>query len=859
MPAISLLGTDYATLDAWWDAENTNDYSGAGPILEVPAGLAAMLTANHQFRYGTVSKATIRAVSGDEFVGSMASPASIATLDCGGFELDFRNDNIIFEDIYLTNFTVDNTGDTWANCGFRRCGVDGYLDLDQAFAAAGMFGEDTTFILNSGEASTERVINIRNACDLNLLRCTVINKAGGGSDGAVFNRSTLAISIVQTVIYSPTNNAYATLDSPPAPTTSNNAASDASLPGAVITNITSAIFENYATGDYRIKNDSAPATMGTPAGAFIVPTVQVSPQLDSNIPDLPIGEGAASSYDTSAHFSDGNPSDTLTFSILPDISLVTGFSFNTATGVVTWDGTQVQAGAIDYTVTADDGEVGNTPATDVFAVTVTAAVPGINNIDIDNIIYAGQTAVTINASNLDTNPTVKTATLGGKALTVTNWNAGMPVVDIATHIDLRPGIGYQLAVTDDTGTVTLDNVMLVAPIGWLEIIWDGTIPDLPSTKSLYESSITDAEIGNYTMIAGDVPIYETMADLTYDAQTKPIIFPPHDVTHSFKIWKAATSEYTPVSTMTWLDGGVVADIIAPDFVTGPVAAIIAQSTFDINFTPDEGGSFRYVVLANGATTPTVDEVLAGTGNAGATPAFATALLSMSEGTPISTTASGLGINTEYDVHLAVTDATGNKRLAAVIDVTTSSVNAGPIVTAPADTTLEFPNGGAGLAHDSANFLAWLALATVTDDASVVTVSPDLAGLPNPITAGVWSVEFNSTPDAEALVGQDTAQLTVAEAIVNIPQRAVITGVVNYLNDPVTQLYEHWVITDSDPEMVLKTGGTANAIDAGEFFLVTAGGGQVSAPNAVLGNTYTLVAFTTDKTHVIHIPVTIVAE
>ena len=43
MPAISLLGTDYASLDAWWDAESGNDYGGAGPILEVPAGLGAMM------------------------------------------------------------------------------------------------------------------------------------------------------------------------------------------------------------------------------------------------------------------------------------------------------------------------------------------------------------------------------------------------------------------------------------------------------------------------------------------------------------------------------------------------------------------------------------------------------------------------------------------------------------------------------------------------------------------------------------------------------------------------------------------------------------------------------------------------
>jgi len=55
-----------------------------------------------------------------------------------------------------------------------------------------------------------------------------------------------------------------------------------------------------------------------------------------------------------------------------------------------------------------------------------AAPRSITDIDTDNDVQAGQTAVTITGSSLDTGPVTQTATLGGQALTITNWNSGSP-------------------------------------------------------------------------------------------------------------------------------------------------------------------------------------------------------------------------------------------------------------------------------------------------------------------------------------------------------------------------------------------------------------------------------------------------
>ena len=99
--------------------------------------------------------------------------------------------------------------------------------------------------------------------------------------------------------------------------------------------------------------------------------VNTDPVLDTPQSDIEVQVGQIGSVLVGDNFSDANPGDTLTFSISPNINAVTGFTFNTTTGAVIYDGSQVVGAAVSYTVEADDGGGGTLPTT-TFDVTVIA-------------------------------------------------------------------------------------------------------------------------------------------------------------------------------------------------------------------------------------------------------------------------------------------------------------------------------------------------------------------------------------------------------------------------------------------------------------------------------------------------------
>lgn len=281
MPAISLLGTDYATISAWWTAEKDNDYTGAGPILEIPAGVVDTFAATFQFRYGTASKYTIRAAAGSEVNGNCSNEAVIAVINVAGNDWDFRNNNIEFQDVYIKGVDFTSSGDSYNNLTFRRCVVFGHLEM--VGVAPDVYGPGSVFIQNQATSGVlnSTAIYPRGAIAFNGVNTTIVDFTATNGGGAFRNRSTAVQTLVNAVVIGVNTTAYVTLDTPPAPTVTNCAASDATLPGAVITNLTTAIFENFAAGDYRIKNDSAPALLATPAGAFIAPSDTAAPVLSA--------------------------------------------------------------------------------------------------------------------------------------------------------------------------------------------------------------------------------------------------------------------------------------------------------------------------------------------------------------------------------------------------------------------------------------------------------------------------------------------------------------------------------------------------------------------------------------------------
>jgi len=139
-----------------------------------------------------------------------------------------------------------------------------------------------------------------------------------------------------------------------------------------------------------------------------------------------------------------------------------------------------------------------------------------------------------------------------------------------------------------------------------------------------------------------------------------------------------------------------ADITAPDFTAGtPLISEVTDSTFKVSVTVDEDCDCRHVVLFDGASPPTDDEVLAGTGNGGAAAVMVSTLHSAVADLEHIHQFSSLTGGTSYDVYVAAVDAAGNKRLSTVLSVTTLAGDTTPpeftllTTTESAEATLTF--------------------------------------------------------------------------------------------------------------------------------------------------------------------------
>ncbi|SVB03603.1 uncharacterized protein METZ01_LOCUS156457, partial [marine metagenome] len=119
-------------------------------------------------------------------------------------------------------------------------------------------------------------------------------------------------------------------------------------------------------------------------------------------------------------------------------------------------------------------------------------------------------------------------------------------------------------------------------------------------------------------------------------------------------------------------------IAAPAFAEGyPVASNVSDDNFEIKAKTDKAGTIYYVVLTNGAATPTAAEVKAGTDASGNTDSVAVAgstTLTAETEKSVSITSS-ISSGTSYDVYVVVEDNSSSPLLqssASLIEITTSS-------------------------------------------------------------------------------------------------------------------------------------------------------------------------------------------
>lgn len=514
-------------------------------------------------------------------------------------------------------------------------------------------------------------------------------------------------------------------------------------------------FVDRAANDYTFASGSVLIGTASTPGENIgsdqeTAEANVDPVIDTAFSDATVAAGAVGSVSLASNVSDANPGDTLTFTVSP--ALPSGITLSAA-GLLAWDGSQVITASANHTITVSDGNGGTYP-TDVIAVEVTPLVPTINSIDTDNHVLAGQAAAVISAIGIDSSPSTQTITLGGEALTVTDWNSGDPIVTIPLHINLQWGQVYQLALTDDTGTTTLNGITLTAPAGWTQVVYDGTALDEAATESFFEHAKTDVDAGSFTMVSGDILIFEDATGLTVDTQTLPSVDPAATVTGGYKIWDVSEATYTGLSTYTFTDDGAPSVVnVAPVMTAQPAARTIEEGS---------AGSVFFHAAASGVPAPTI----------------------------------------QWEK-----DARGNGVFTEIVGATSS-----PLTVSGALLTVAANNGD-----------QYRALLT----------------------------------NSEGSVISDVVVLTVTAPGVVLVKKALITGIVGVSGNPVTQLYNHWYITNSDIEDRNKAGVAVTVAGAGTALQVTTGAGEVLTPDAVVAGEYTLEAYTDDKTHVMRSTVTII--
>lgn len=315
----------------------------------------------------------------------------------------------------------------------------------------------------------------------------------------------------------------------------------------------------------------------TPGSAMVLTNINYveaapansDPVLDTPHADVSITENAVGSIDFGANFSDADL-DTLSFSISPDISLLTGWSFNTTTGVASHDGTQAVASSVNYTITADDGN-GGTPATDVVAIEVTAV--------------SAETIALIVAS-------------------LPAWSNFLP----GTHT---------ISVEWDGGTVTFDHEFTL-PAGWSMVQANGA-------GSGSDTSLAKHFLDTYGITVTASDYYAFTAEVTVGADGEP------DTATDFtaRLWDDSAGQWTTAySYVAYVDetaptvqilnapasvsdtsafnvtvefsedvtGFVVGDISVTNATLSNFAAVDGN-TYTVDVTPDEGGNIAINVGA----------------------------------------------------------------------------------------------------------------------------------------------------------------------------------------------------------------------------------------------------------------------
>ncbi len=319
-----------------------------------------------------------------------------------------------------------------------------------------------------------------------------------------------------------------------------------------------------------------------------------------------------------------------------------------------------------------------------------------------NVVSSGNAAVTVTGSN-------QTIALNGLTLASTTYHVFIYEED---SIGNESSVVTNSAAVDATAPTLINQALAQTDSDDLQITYQsnetGTLYYVVTTNS---STPTQAQIlagndqsGTSTNVvsSGNAAVTVTGSDQTIALNGLTLASTTY---HVFIYEEDATGNESSVVT-----NSAAVDTTAPSFENStPSAASIGTNNFTLNTDIDEVGDIFYVVVADGATTPTSTEVVNGTGNGGAAAVTSDNASVSSGGFTNAFSVTGLTAETDYDVYVVARDQVSNLQASpTLVNVSTSaipsfSVNAPSVAEGTAgSTTLTFtvvldssaPAGGA---------------------------------------------------------------------------------------------------------------------------------------------------------------------
>ncbi|WP_409311494.1 DUF4347 domain-containing protein, partial [Pectobacterium sp. B1J-3] len=290
--------------------------------------------------------------------------------------------------------------------------------------------------------------------------------------------------------------------------------------------------------------------------------------------------------------------------------------------------------------------------------TVSITGAALSNSDMGNLL-SGMTY-----GNSSDNPGNATRTVTLTQLTDSGSSNNTVAPNISSAITVVP-------VNDAPTDLALSNTTFGQSLGS-----NGTVATLTATD-------VDSSVFTYSLVSGSGSTDNALFTISGNTLKAVNAATMAAGTYSVRLQVSdGQATYEKVVTLT------VADDIAPTFDATPTITSPTTGGFTLNTDLNERGTIYYVVLPDGASAPSVTQIINGQNASGSLPFASGSQVSNSPPYSQSLTVTGLAAATAYDVYVVARDNAGNATISAIkVDVTTTSTTN----TAPVFSNL---NGGA---------------------------------------------------------------------------------------------------------------------------------------------------------------------